>query len=259
MFGLLRNYRRRRVLASRAIDDALWDEVTGDLPALDVLDADACNRLRRLALLFLNEKSIEAAQGLVLDDAMRLRIAVLACRPILELGLDSYAGFVSIVVHPDEFVARNREVEDEDGIVHVGDEVMSGESWEFGPIVLAWEDVLASGQGTGFDVVAHEFAHKLDLLEGAINGMPLLHGSMAEAAWAEAFEAAYEDLVAREACGEETWLDPYAGESPAEFFAVSSEMFFDVPQDFLRHYPALYAQLISFYRQDPAGMRTSRP
>lgn len=253
MFGLLRNYRRRRVLATRAIDNALWEDVFGSLPALAVLDAESRERLRRLSLLFILEKSIEAAQGLVLDEAMRLRIALLACRPILQLGLDSYTGFVSVVVHPDEFVARDREHEDEHGIVHIGDEVMSGESWDCGPVVLAWEEVRASGQGEGFDVVAHEFAHKLDSLEGAINGMPALRASMSTAAWADAFQAAFDDLLAREGRGEETWLDPYAGESPAEFFAVCSEMFFDVPVAFRRHYPLLYTQLSLFYGQDPAG------
>lgn len=253
MLGFLRGWRRRRVLATQAIDDALWDEVVADLPALTMLDDDARRRLRELALLFLAEKALHGVQGLELDDAKRLRIAVLACRPILELGLDCYAGFVSVVVHPDEFVARGREYEDDDGIVHVGDEIMSGESWEAGPVVLAWQEVLASGRGDGFDVVAHEFAHKLDLLDGAMNGVPPLPDSMSAARWARSFQAAYDELVAREARGESVWLDPYAAESPAEFFAVSTEMFFDLPREFCRHYPAVYAELAAFYRQDPAG------
>jgi len=253
MLGLLRRWRRQRILTAKTIDDALWDEVVGSLPALAALDPDALRRLRALALLFLNEKSLHGVQGLELDDAKRLRIAVLACRPILELGLDCYDGFVSIVVHPDEFVARDREHVDDDGIVHTGDEIMSGESWDEGPIVLAWQEVLASGQGDGFDVVAHEFAHKLDLLDGAINGMPALHRSMSARRWAAAFQDAYDDLVASEERGEDVWLDPYAAESPGEFFAVCSEMFFDVPCGFRRRYPDLYEELAAYYRQNPAA------
>lgn len=252
MLSALRHWRRRRRLARKAIDEALWNDVLADLPALTVLDADARQRLRDLALLFLDEKSIRGVQGVMLDDAMRLRIALLACRPILELGLDCYRGFVSILVYPNAFVARDREEIDDDGIVHIGDEIMSGEAWDEGPVVLAWQDVLASGRGQGFDVVAHEFAHKLDLLDGAVNGRPPLHPGMSASAWVDVFREAYEDLLARDERGEETWLDPYAAESPAEFFAVCSEAFFDVPGELRRRYPAPYAQLAAFYRQDPA-------
>jgi len=184
---------------------------------------------------------------------MRVRIAALACLPILELGIDCYAGFVSIVVHPDEFVVRNREYDDEDGVVHVGDDVLSGEAWEQGPIVLAWSEVEASGVGSGFNVVVHEFAHKLDLLDGAINGMPPLHRDMRGDAWVTAFQEAYDDLNRRIDRGENTWLDPYAGQDPGEFFAVCSEMFFDVARELRDRYPGIYAQLRAYYRQDPAG------
>jgi hypothetical protein len=250
---MLRQWRRRRTLARHTIPDALWAATLADLRSLAALDAQAEQKLRELALLFLFEKSLEAGARLQLDDAMRVRIAILACRPILELGLDSYAGFVSVVVHPDEFVVTGREQEDEDGVVHVGDDVLSGEAWEQGPVVLAWADVLASGRGEGFDVVAHEFAHKLDLLDGSANGMPPLHADMSAAEWLAAFQGAYDNLRAQLERGDEPWLDPYAAEDPAEFFAVCSEMFFDVPADFANAYPDVYRQLARFYRQDPAG------
>jgi MtfA peptidase len=256
MLEFLRRIRRRRVLARHSIPTALWHDTLAEVASLDTLDHEARDRLRDLAVLFLHEKSLEAADGFELTDAMRARIAVLACRPILELGLDAYRGAVSIVVYPGEFIARGREFEDEDGVVHVGDDVLSGESWDHGPIVLGWEEVRASGCGDGFDVVAHEFAHKLDLLDGAINGMPALHAGMSRAAWIEAFEPAYAALRLRVANGDEdTWLDPYAAESPAEFFAVCTEMFFDVPAAFAAEYPLVYAELAEFFRQDPAGER----
>ena len=185
--------------------------------------------MRALALLFLHEKSLEPAGGLVLDEAMRLRIAALACRPILQLGLDCYGGFVSVIVYPGEFLVRDRERVDEAGVVHTRDEILSGEAWEQGPVILAWEDVEASGRGDGYDVVAHECAHKLDLLEGDVNGLPPLPRGMRAGEWVGSFQVAYDDLVQRLDRGEEPWLDPYAAEEPAEFFAVCVEMFFDVP------------------------------
>jgi Mlc titration factor MtfA (ptsG expression regulator) len=252
MFGLLRSRRRRRVLARAAIPDALWNATIAATPILARLDAESQRRLRDLALLFLHEKRLEAAGGLSIDDAMRVRIAALACLLILELGIDGYDGFSSVVVYPDEFLVRNREYVDDDGIVHSSDDVLSGEAWAQGPVILAWKEVEASGCGDGFNVVAHEFAHKLDLLDGSFDGMPPLHAGMRAKDWIEAFQAAYDDLHVRLERGEETWLDPYAAEEPAEFFAVCSEMFFDVPEEFRTEYHSLYAQLSAFYKQDPA-------
>lgn len=258
MFGLLRKRRRQRILATAAIADGTWQAVLGAVPALRALGADELDRLRQLSLLFLHEKRIEAAGGFRVDDAMSVRVAALACVPILELGLDCYEGFASVILYPGEFVVRGREHMTEDGVVHVGDDVLSGEAWETGPVVLGWEDVEASGQGVGYDVVAHEFAHKLDLLDGAVDGMPPLHKGMRVREWTETFQTAYDDLAARLERGEEPWLDAYAAEDPGEFFAVCSELFFDVPLDLLARYPALYRQLAEYYRQDPAARRRGR-
>jgi hypothetical protein len=253
MFDLFRNRRRRRILARQAIPDAIWNGVVEQLPVLARRDPSTVQRLRELALLFLHEKRLEPAGGLVLDDAMRVRIAALACLPILELGFDSYNGVLSVIVYPDEFIVPNREHVDDAGVVHVGDDVLSGEAWEQGPVVLAWKDVADSGRGEGFNVVVHEFAHKLDLLGGEMDGMPPLHRDMRTADWIGAFQSAYDDLRSRLDRGEEPWLDPYAAEEPAEFFAVCTEMFFDVPDEFRAEYPALYVQLREFFRQDTAG------
>lgn len=258
MFSAYRRWRRRRILARAAIPPTLWEATVESLPALARLDGDERLRLRDLASIFLAEKHIEPAGGVELDEGRRARIAALACLPVLELGIDCYAGFVSIVVHPDEFIVRNREHDDEDGVVHVGDDVLSGEAWEQGPIVLAWQEVEASGLGHGFNVVVHEFAHKLDLLDGAVNGMPALHRDMRVADWVTAFQTAYDDLNRRLDRHRDTWLDPYAAEDPGEFFAVCTEMFFDVPREFRKRYPDVYVQLRAYYRQDPAGATRAR-
>jgi len=250
---VFRNWRRRRLLARHSIPDRLWDAAFAASPALGWLDPAAQRRLRDLTLLFLHEKSLEPATGLALTDAMRLRIALLACQPILNLGLDGYDAFASVIVYPDAFVVRDREYEDEDGVVHRGDDVLTGEAWEQGPVLLSWPDVEASGVGEGYNVVAHEFAHKLDMLDGAANGFPPLHAGMAPGEWEAAFDAAYADLSRRVDAGEDPWIDPYAVQDPAEFFAVMSELFFDVPADLKAEYPAVYRQLGLFYRQAPAG------
>lgn len=250
---MLKGWRRRRVLSRHSIPDDVWAATVAGAPALGRLGAEERQRLRDLVLLFLHEKQFEPVQGMVLDESKRVRIAALACLPILELGLDAYAGFHSVVVHPDEFLVRDREYEDEHGVVHVGDDLLSGETFEQGPVVLAWTEVEASGRGEGYNVVVHEMAHKLDMLSGEANGVPPLHADMRMPEWVAAFDAAYDDLCAQIERGADPWIDPYAVEDSAEFFAVSAELFFDTPKELRQEYPDVYAQLKRFFRQDPAA------
>ena len=185
-------------------------------------------RLRELVTLFLHEKGIHGAGGMVVREEVRIAIAIQACILILDLGLDYYRGWVEVIVYPDEFVAE-REFVDEAGVAHTIEEPMTGESWERGPVILSWADANEGGRAGGYNVVIHEFAHKLDMLNGEPNGFPPLHADMSRAAWAAAFTRAYEDFCAK--VDADAWLDidDYAAESPAEFFAVMSEVFFESP------------------------------
>ena len=119
-------------------------------------------------------------------------------------------------------------------------------------MILSWEDAASVGADAGYNVVIHEFAHKLDMLNGDANGFPPLHADMSREVWSEVFTRAYADFCKRVDGDETTVLDPYAAENPAEFFAVMSEAFFQTPLVVKSHYPAVYRQLASFYRQDPA-------
>jgi Mlc titration factor MtfA (ptsG expression regulator) len=245
---------QRRILAQARvrIPPGIWDRAWGGLPLLAGLDAVESQCLRDLAILFLRDKAFEQPQPLALDQADQLTIALQACLPILNLGLDWYRDWYAIILYPDEFVPE-REWVDENGLVWVANEPMSGEAWEQGPVILSWADVQAGGVRDGFNVIIHEMAHKLDMRDGAPNGHPPLHRDMNDAQWARVFGAAYTDLGARLDREEETALDPYAGESPGEFFAVCSETFFELPHLLFDEYPEVYGQLRDFYRQDPAA------
>jgi MtfA peptidase len=244
----LTDWRRRRVLERHRIDDALWDGVVAALAFLRGLTADEMRRLRELALLFLAEKQFTGAHGFALDDAMRLSIAVQACLPVLELGLERYAGWSEIVVYAGDFRVPIAET-DADGVVHEFDDERAGESWPGGPVVLSWD---AAANDPEINVVIHEFAHMLDMANGEADGMPPLHAGMDRRAWQQAFRAAYEGFCDAVDRGKNTWLDPYAAEHPGEFFAVLSEAFFETPNETRRRYPDAYQQLRLFYRQDPA-------
>jgi Mlc titration factor MtfA (ptsG expression regulator) len=247
--GWLNDWKRKRVLGRHRIDDALWRDAAGAWPFIAALPGAQARKLQDLAILFLAEKELAGAHGFELTDAMRVSIAAQACLPILELGLDWYGGWHGVVVYPGDFRVKRSEM-DEHGVLHEWDDELAGEAMPGGPVVLSWD---AAAHDLHINVVIHEFAHKLDMLNGEANGIPPLHRDMDRAAWRKALEEAYRgfcDAVERD---RETWLDPYAAEHPSEFFAVFSEAFFEDGVETRRRYPDFYDQLKAFYRQDPAS------
>lgn len=252
--GVWKRWRRQRILRESAIDEETWREVAGHYAFLDRLSPPELSRLKELTILFLDAKHINAAGGLELDCKMRLGIAVQACILILNLDLDYYKGWVEIIVYPDAFIPE-REYTDEAGVLHVTREPLAGEAWLRGPVILSYADVARAGESDGVNVIIHEFAHKLDMLNGGANGYPPLHRGMSPETWTQVFEQAYKDCCARVEREEETSIDPYASENPAEFFAVLSEMFFEEPEVIKNDYPKVFEQLRLFYRQDPSSRR----
>ena len=243
-------WRRARILERHAIPMDAFDAAVERLPILHGLTADDLQHLREAASLFIQDKTFSAAGGADVDDATQLTIALQACLLTLHLSEDSYRGWNEIILYPDEFL-RQREETDEAGVVHRSRDILAGESWHGGPLVLSLADVANSGQADGVNVVLHEFAHKLDMLNGDANGFPPLHRGMDAAAWAGDLSRAYEDFCTRVDAGEDTAIDPYASYDPAEFFAVLTEVFFETPGLLHAEYPAVYRQLQQFYRQDP--------
>lgn len=250
MIRLFARWRRERVLRQHLIPSEAFRHTVDALPILDGLTPEELHRLREQASLLIHNKAFSAAGGAEVDEAMQRAIAVQACLLTLNLDEDSYRGWNEIILYPEEFL-RDRVEMDEAGVVHHTRDILAGESWHGGPLVLSLADVEASGQTDGFNVVLHEFAHKLDMLNGDANGFPPLHRGMSATAWAHDFGKAYEDFCARVDAGEDTALDPYASSAPEEFFAVLTEVFFEIPALLHAEYPAVYAQLRLFYRQHP--------
>ena len=250
MIKALRDWWRNRAATKVDIDEALWAQAEAGLPFLARLDTPEKTRLREMAHRFIATKEWTGAQGLALTAEMQVSIALQACLPVLNLGLEAYDGWVGIVVYPGDFVIP-RQTMDQDGVIHEYDDVVLGEAWDGGPVILSWFD--DPEDAWGVNVVIHEFAHKLDMRNGVADGFPPLHAGMSREAWRAAFESAFADFGRRVDSGEETELDPYAAESPGEFFAVTSEAFFEAPDLLRAEYAAVYAQLALFYRQDPAA------
>jgi len=252
--GWWRRRRDARMLVQRAIPEDLWRLTLSRFPFLVHRPVDDLQRLRELSTLFLADKEFAGMQGLEVDDGMAVAIAAQACLPILRLGLSQYDAFKGIVVHPDVVVAR-REVMDEDGVVHHYDEELSGEAMEGGPVMLSWRDVADAGDSAawGYNVVIHEFAHVLDMRDGAPDGVPLLPDRAARERWLAVLEPQWQDFCARVDDGEDTLIDPYGAEAIDEFFAVASEVFFVNAPALRAEHPQLYELLAGYYRQDPAA------
>jgi len=251
--GWFTDWRRARVLKNAVLDESVWRATVARYAFARALTDAEQARLRELSILFLHEKAIQGEGGLVLREEIHVSIALQACILILNLGLDYYRGWTEVLVYPDVFLTQH-EFMDRNGVVHQMREPATGESWLQGPVILSWADIEWADHGTGYNVAIHEFAHKLDMINGAANGFPPLHGDMNREAWARAFGAAYENFCRRVEGHEETLIDPYAAEDPGEFFAVVSEAFFEIPDAVRVSYPEVYRQLVLFYRQDP-GLR----
>jgi MtfA peptidase len=249
-------WRERRQLDESRIPDDLWARVSQDVLAHFYLQPRELARLQDIASLFLLRKSINGASDFKVDDYVRTVIAAQACLLVLELDLDYFNGWVEVIVYPDSFVVT-REVRDEIGVVHTKRSVLGGEAWGRGPLILSWMDARpdtlnrSRHHGHGRNVILHEFAHKLDMLDGSADGTPPLHPDMHLRVWIDTFTEIYDDLRQRIEQRRSTDIDPYAAENPAEFFAVVSESFFETPERLHHYHEGLYKQLQLFYRQDP--------
>ncbi len=242
--------RRRASAMSRPLPPAALEAVERNVPAIRHLPEELRARLAALTSAFLAEKEFVGCNGLSVTDEIRATIAATAC--LLVLGRRGhYDALHSILVYPTAFWVED-EVEDEAGVVGRRRRVLSGEAWESSRIILSWEDVLEAARypGEGYNVALHEFAHYLDA-----EGLGLSVGTRTVAEWADDLAAEFDALLDAVDRGEEPFLDPYAAEDEAEFFAVASEDFIERPAGLRAACPKLHALLVEFYGIDPAAWR----
>ncbi len=246
MFQKIKQWREKRILANSPYTTQTWQQTKKDLEVLNLLDETQQNRLYELATLFLHQKDVTGAQGFDVTDNVQQSIALQACLPILNLGLDWYKGWTSVIVYPAAFRRESTEI-DEFGVAHTKSHNLSGEAWLRGPVVLAWTDTEHAGARDGHNVVIHEFVHKLDMLNGRANGFPPMQPGMDHKAWTEVMSNAFADFQVNRKEG----LDRYGATNPAEFFAVLSEVFFETPDLLFEAYPKVYELMAEFYVQHP--------
>ena len=249
---LARLWRRQRI-ARRPFPAAWRNIVRRRVPLARELPAAQQLRLKKHIQVLLAEVPFVGCAGLDVSDEVRVTIAAQAAFLLLGRG-GSFGNLREVLVYPGHFVVPRSEA-GAGGVVHQGRDVLAGQSWQRGQVIVAWDAVRegAADPHDGANVVMHEFAHQLDQDTGAANGAPYVGRGAPQQAWAHVMNQEFDALHARLARAEPSLIEPYAATSPAEFFAVTTELFFERPDALAAERPALYEQLKQCYRLDPVS------
>lgn len=252
LFSWLKTRRRRKLLAE-PFPPAWLDYLHNNVAHYRYLTDAEQARLRDDLRIFLAEKNWEGCGGLTMTDEIRVTIAAQACLLVLGMEHNYFDRVQSILVYPHGY----RPIEDSGhgGLVPEHPSARLGEAWYRGPVILSWSDIRHEGRHPhrGHNVVFHEFAHQLDMLDGVVNGTPPLRDADQARRWREVMTAEYQQLIRASEEGRATLLDQYGTTNEGEFFAVCTECFFDRPVDMAQRHPRLYDLLRDYYRQDPAA------
>jgi Mlc titration factor MtfA (ptsG expression regulator) len=244
---------RLRQFANKPLEPELLNLLRQHMPLYERMPSELQLRLQGLVNVFLNDKSFFGSGGLEITDEMRLAVAGNACLLLLNQDDPRFPGSATILLYPDTIVTQ--QVEYDGAIIHEGQSARLGESWQRGPVILSWADVLRgiNNPEDGHNVVIHEFAHKLDEENESMDGLPVLREHADYPEWARVMSQEFADLIERVQQNRNNVLDDYGSTSPAEFFAVASEVFFEKGQQMKALLPKLYALLEQYYGVDPAG------
>ena len=222
------------------------------MPYFGQMPTDLQLQLKQHIQVFLAEKTFVGCNGVKITDEIRITIAAQACLLLLNRKTNFYPKLQTILVYPRAFIKEQQDM-GADGLRYSKKVALAGESWDFGKVVLSWQDTLEGAKipDDGHNVVIHEFAHQLDQENGKANGAPILDKDQSYKCWSDVFSAQFELLKRQEKTGAPSLFDYYGATNPAEFFAVTSEVFFEQADKFHATHPALYQQLKSYYQVDP--------
>lgn len=247
-----RKTRRRKQVAAKPFPKAWRSILRKRLPFFSALPTDLQLQLKRHIAVFIDEKTFIGCNGMVINDEIKVIISAQACLLLLNRKTDFYPKLKEILVYPDAFFVNNQHT-DASGIVWQHRNLLAGESWELGKVVLSWKNTLAGAAipNDGNNVVIHEFAHQLDQEDGHANGAPILQHSQDYITWSAVLSQAFTALQQAANTGAPSLFNYYGATNPAEFFAVATETFFERPDDLFQQHPQLYQELSRFYQLNP--------
>jgi MtfA peptidase len=245
-----RRHEARKELLAKPFPES-WQPLLQRLPFFAALDERGQDRIRDDLRVLVAEKDWEGCGGLELTDEIKVTVAAMASLLLLNIEHEYYKHVKSILIYPSAY--KTAPQRDATGVVREG-QANLGEAWRRGPLILSWD---ASKQGAlhprdGHNLVLHEFAHKLDMLDGLADGTPPLESKDQLAEWVRTMSAEFDKLRNDAHAGRATVLDTYGATNPAEFFAVATECFFEKGRKLKQRHPSVYACLMDYYHQDPA-------
>ncbi|ASP47075.1 zinc-dependent peptidase [Cognaticolwellia beringensis] len=243
---------KRRLIKTKPFKKQWRKIIQQRMPYFRQMPADLQLQLKKHIQVFLAEKEFVGCNGLVITDEIKITIAAQACLLLLNRKTNYYPKLRTILVYPSAFV-KQQQTRNGDGVYFTQKVVLAGESWDYGKIVLSWQDTIEGAQipDDGRNVVIHEFAHQLDQEDGRANGAPILSAGQSYQCWSDIFSKQFEILQKQANTGEPSLFDYYGATNPAEFFAVASEVFFEQSRQFSQQHPKLYQQLTQYYHVDP--------
>lgn len=260
VFAWIRDKKRRAFTAQPFPE--LWRSILRrNVPQYGWLTELERARLEDDLRIFIGEKSWEGCQGLQVTEEMQVTIAAYAILIALQLPHDFYPNVESILIYPAGF-SVSEEKPGPFGTVMRTTSHRAGEAWSSSlPVVISWSDALAGAQRVddGFNVVIHEFAHKLDGRGGLVDGVPPLPDQSDYDRWEQVMSHGFQYLAAHASAGVPTVLNPYGATGSAEFFAVATECFFERPAALAAAMPDLYSLLSDFYGVDLASRLSNIP
>jgi len=198
------------------------------------------------------EKQFVGCKDLEVTEEMKLTIAAQACILLLGINHKCYPKLKTIYIYPTAFVSKTL-TRNNNGVLVESETVRLGESWQNGPVVLAWDDVLRGAYDIrdGQNVVMHEFAHRLDQEDGNADGTPKLGHGNSYTRWSQVLGAEFSALQKKSARHKRHVMNQYGATNEAEFFAVATETFFEKSKKLKRKHPELYETLKAYYHLDP--------
>ena len=222
------------------------------MPYFKQMPADLQLQLKQHIQVFIAEKDFIGCNGIKITEEIKITIAAQACLLLLNRKTDYYPKLKTILIYPSAFL-KEQSQRNTDGVQYTKKVALAGESWDFGKIVLSWQDSLHGAElpNDGHNVVIHEFAHQLDQENGKANGAPILGKDQSYQCWSTIFSQQFKILQKQAAAGTPSIFDYYGATEPAEFFAVVSEVFFEKSKQLSIEHPALYRQLTTYYKVDP--------
>ena len=244
--------RQRNIITSKPFPTQWRHILKKRFPYFKAMPTDLQLQLKKHIQIFIDEKQFIGCDGFEINDEVKVTIAAQACLLLLNRKTDYYPKLKQILVYPSAFIVEKNRT-DLAGVQSSQRNVLLGESWEYGKVVLSWNSTIegAADPFDGSNVVIHEFAHQLDQEDGTANGAPPLRDITSYRSWSSTLGQEFKQL---QYCAQQhipSLFNYYGATNPAEFFAVISETFFERPVEFNQQHQQLYKELSQFYQLDP--------